>query len=279
MDNILKRTVILLIMAVSTAGCNNLVDKSNEDELKQICEEETQQTCTDEFCLCAKDNDSSKIITAKVENASEFSNVVEVKFIVEETDTNERDGITRRFVEIARSDWKDGGFTIELPKMSAPNQLFPIDYGGRGAITINVQPTLTISNENAKVKEGYFVGVDEDGNVVACFLLRENVDNMDVSSAWFTYADSDVTISGYSKLEGAANPRPGYGDYNRFEFITTYSIDWKKGWNVWFFSSFRTITDNTSLTTVRHTTTHNCGLKWYGSIPYDYHISPCIPAR
>jgi len=84
---------------------------------------------------CKKENDDTLSgtivdgkITAKVENASKYSNVVEVKLMVYERDTipTTQGSVTYfsgHYVELARSDWKNGRFTIELPKKLPANYL------------------------------------------------------------------------------------------------------------------------------------------------------------
>ena len=222
------------------------------------------------FCVflidCNKENDdtlSGSIvdgkITAKVENASEFSNVVAVKFMAYDISVN-------RHVELARGIWKNGGFTIKLPKALDPNFLHPLIrrnvlLGGYWIPGITeIQPTLTISNENVRVDNNYFVGIDKDGEEVAFFYLFME-DKNSFHEANFTYVDSDVTISGYTKREFQVSPN--WSERN----TTTYSVSWKEGWNVWYFSEYQLATDSMSITEYQWSTTPIRGLKWYGDKP------------
>jgi hypothetical protein len=211
---------------------------------------------------CKKENDdplSGVIvdgkITAKVENASEFRNVVAVKFMAYDISVN-------RHVELARGNWKNGGFTIEPPKTLDPNFLHPLIrrdvlLGGYWIPGITeIQPTLTISNENVRVDNNYFVGVDKDGKEVASFGLF--MEDKDDTHANFTYVDSDVTISGY-KIE-EFQIRPNRSERN----ITTYSVSWEKGWNVWCLSRCQSDTGSMFITEDQWSTTPIRGLKWYG---------------
>jgi hypothetical protein len=103
-------------------------------------------------------------LCAKVENASEYSSIVAVKLMVYDLSVN-------RHVEFARGEWKNGGFTIELPQTLAPNHLRPLigQVGANHPTNILAQPTMVINNENVSIVDAYFVGVDENSNAVATF--------------------------------------------------------------------------------------------------------------
>jgi len=192
-------------------------------------------------------------IHAKIENASEYSDVVEVKFMVYDISIN-------RHVELARSIWKNGGFTIELPKTLDSNFLHPLIrrdllLGGRWIPGIaEMQPTLTINNENVRVDNNYFVGVNKDGWEVVSFIAFMKDEDDIVAN--FTYVDSDVIISGYTEQEFQVSP-------NRFERNTmTCSVSWKKGWNVWYLSRHQLATNNMFITKDQWLTTPINELKW-----------------
>jgi hypothetical protein len=209
-------------------------------------------------------------IKAKVENASKYRNVVKVKLMVYDRTTSERHGnvnvFTDHYVEIANGKWKNGGFTMEFPKTLAQNHIRPLINSNSPTQIYYKQPTMTINDENVRVVDAYFVGVDKKGNAVAIFSPVKIAEN-DNTKAFYTYADSDITISGYTKSEGHAIPEhedaPSW-----FEETTNYSVEWKKGWNVWSFSSNYTITGYTLIITKQWTTASVSGLKWYGSEEY-----------
>jgi len=205
------------------------------------------------------------IIYAKVENASRYSNVVEVKLM----------GFDRsayRFVEVARGDFKNGDFTIELPKTLAPNHLRAlISESSLPSIMINPPRTLTISNKNVKVGNVSFWGVDKDGNVVTRFFPLEIDKDGNVHDVFYTYVDSDVTISGYIEREGVIT----FTEHDEARFIgidigfiwlrkinMIYSVKWKKGWNVWSFSRFN---NTKGEPTEKWSPTNVIEQKWYGS--------------
>ena len=237
---------------------------------------------------CEKNNDlntnefTPQANTAKVENASKYSNVVEVKLMVYDRTTSEiHDNVnvfTNHYVEIARSDWKDGSFTIVLPETLTSNYLYPlINNNSLPTTIVDIPSTMFVSDENVRITGAYFVGVDKDGNAVATFspvkidaaFFDENIVGDGIKDAYteavFTFVNSDVAISGYTE---------GWGNYilvadsdypGRFKETTNYSVEWKKGWSIWFFSRSQTRKSDTMIITQQWTTTPVSGLKWHGS--------------
>ena len=243
-------TLCLIVVALFVAAACNKPEKVDENEF-----------------LYANKVES---IHAKIENASQYRNVAIVKLMVYDRTTNETHGnvnvFTDHYVEIARGEWKSGGFTIELPKTLDPNHIRPLigDIGGNHPTNIYFkQPTMTTSEENVKVADAYFVGIDKNGNVVATFSPLNMVENGN-TKAIFVYVDSDVTISGYIKREGHAIPAHE-GAPSWFEVTTNYSVEWEKGWNVLFLSRTHLATGFTMITTEQWASTFVSGLRWYGS--------------
>jgi len=238
-------------------GCNEKKESvKNDTLLGAIVDDENEQEIVDnENEIGIVDN----VITAKVENASEFSNVVEVKLMAYNNARN-----VNRHIELARGIWKNDGFTIELPEMLDTFFLHPLVRGNRllnGRYWPGIeemQPTLTISNEKVNVTNNYFVGVDKYGEEVATFSFMKIDDG---SHAIFTYVDSDVTISGYRITEFQAQPNWPWSSRD----ITTYSVNWKKGWNVWYFSYIQSVTDSISIREIHWSTSPISGQKWYGN--------------
>ena len=211
---------------------------------------------------CKKENDDTLSgaivdgkITAKVENASGCSNVVEVKLRV-----NDLHGAGLP-IELARGDWKDGGFTIELPKTLDPNYLRAlVNYDG---LIIGTPSTMTISNKNVKFALANLLGFDKDGNVIANFYPYNAYE--DGKIVFLIYVDSDVTISGYDKGEviGHCDGGDMYLEVLCiWKKTTTYSIKWEKGWNVWCLSRSESIKKRTI--TEKWSTIPVSELKWYG---------------
>jgi len=237
-------TAVFLLLAVFIVGCNN----SNPP--------------------------ITQYIHAKVENATEFDNIVEVRLMVfNGYDTVRWDNgswIIERDVELARGEWKDGGFTIELPKTLASRHLRPL-VGDRDAnYPTNISaipPTMTISNRNVRVADARFVGIDIDGNMIATFSPFKLDENGD-TEALFTYVGSGVTISGYTKRGVHVNPSEGSPAWA--DIITTYSIKWKKGWNIWHLSRSSTIDNDRFIiiSTTQWSSSPVSGLKWHGRKGY-----------
>ena len=243
MKRFIKKTLFLLAMAVAVAGCNSSMMNDEEDD--SVPQDYTDNG-GDEGFLCAI-----------VENASKYGNVVEVKLMVHDRSIN-------KYVELTRFDWKDDGFMIVLPKTLGSNNIYALIRDGMYPTNIDfVQSTMTISNENVRVGNVYFVGVDKNGNAIATF-FSVKIDENGNTKAIFTYTDSNVNISGYTYGDGHAHPAcldcPSW-----FEKTTSYFVDWEKGWNVWYLSISHTRTDYVAITTEQWSTAPVSGLKWHGS--------------
>jgi hypothetical protein len=240
---------------VLSSGENGSPIKPDADTLPHLCGD------ANELRLCVK-----------VENASEYNDVVEVKLMVfEKYDTTKSPGggsfITTHRIEVARGEWKNGGFTIELPKTLAPNHLRPFigEVGVNNPTNILVHPTTIISNQNVRIADAYFVGVDKGGNAIAIFSPVNMIDKYNYVETFFTFVDSDATISGYTKREGHAHPAcPDCPSW--FEQTTNYLIEWKKGWNVWNISTSHTTTGNIAITTKQWSTKSVNELRWSGRV-------------
>jgi hypothetical protein len=231
------------------------------NSLRRCCILATLLSCV--FLIgCKKENDDTLSvvaivdgkITAKIENASKYSDVVEVKLMGYDFG----DGTP----ELARGDWKDDGFTIELPKTLDPNYLRALV--NNDGLIINTPSTMTISNKNVKFVIANFKGFDKDGNVFTNF-YPYNPYNKDGKRISLIYVDSDVTISGYNKTDviGHCDGGDMYLEVLCiWEKTTTYSIKWEKGWNVWCLSSSESIKKRTM--TEKWSTIPVSKLKWYG---------------
>jgi len=199
---------------------------------------------------------------AEVENASKYSNIVEVKLMM--CDDNGKQ------IELASGEWKSDGFTMALPKTVNPKYFHPLINNNWLPIITNMPPTMSISNRNVKVGDANFWGVDRDGNVVTHFFPLEVDKDGNINDAFCVYVNSDVTISGYTEREGTFTFTKH--DKERFSGIdlvlpwlkitTIYSIMSKKGWNVWCLSRFYYLEQGRS--TEKWTTTPAGNLKWYG---------------
>jgi len=208
------------------------------------------------FTSCSDNNELQKgylnKITAKVENASEFKDVVEVKLLV-------WDPINRTDVEIASSYWNNGGFKIVINESKSPTYLHPLICGDwywsiasdfdKPSTVIDEQQTVTISNKDIKLVDAFFVGFDKDGYRVATFSLVKFDKNGHIEAeAKVSYINSDVNISGYT-----------------YPSRINYSIDWEKGWNIWYRSTSQKRTGDDITTTQLWSSTPVKGLKWYGN--------------
>jgi hypothetical protein len=199
------------------------------------------------------------LIYAQVENASEFNNIVEVRLII-------------GGAVVARGDWKGDGFTIILPKTLDPNHLHTLIDSPSLTMAIPSTPSiLTISNKNVNVVTPNFAGVDKNDNVVSYFFPFKIDKDGNARGAFYTYVDSNLTIFGYTEREGVI-----YTEYDIELFrgtdimrvwwnkiTTTYSVEWKAGWNVWGLSRVYP-SGGIGIVTEEWSSTPFSELRWYG---------------
>ena len=202
---------------------------------------------------------------AKVENASEYKNVVTVKLML------------MGDIELARGKWKGDGFTIFLPKMIKSNCLHALINNNRERWTIiDPPPTVTISNENVKVYNACFWGFDKKNNMVTRFYPIGIDEDGFAQDIYYTYVDSDVSISGYKeRMNDTVTPTDHANERNKGtvmrvsfgKITTTYLVNWKRGWNVWGFSYFTNISEVHSIEeyTATEKWTSASNPKWYSA--------------
>ena len=176
------------------------------------------------------------------------------------------DKLTDRNIELACGKWQDEGFTIVFPETLAPNYINElISNNGKTTSIINTPSTMTISNKKVNVGEVYFVGVDKDENWITQFYPFEINKDGSANQAFYTFVDSKVNISGYIKDKVAIcefDEVKGADVFNVWKRITTYSVSWNMGWNVWRITRLSLIPSKT-LTEEWKTIPSN-NVKWYG---------------
>ena len=181
----------------------------------------------------------------EIGNASKCDNFVEMKV------TMSINPFGYETIDLARENWECNGFTFYLPKTINPNYLMPIDF--------NLPTTVDISNKNAKIGTVFIAAYDKDGSFVNNLAPCKEIKDGYYVQANYVYVDSDVTISGYYKSESVYN-----------EAMITYSLEYKKGWNVWYYLSYRTRTGDKVTVANEWTTTPVSSLKWYGEERHDW---------
>ena len=152
---------------------------------------------------------TSKITATNVINSS--TQIATVKAIVywENNDDDYGSDV------IAQTQYKNKGFTLELPSTLSAKYLF--------LVYEDAPQGISISNQEAKGRllediEGY----DKDENEIGYFYLVEENDDSEHYTSWL-YVDRDVTIKGeYKKIN----------DYYDEEYLEKYDLQLKKGWNV-----------------------------------------------
>ena len=196
----LKYIVILLLLA----GCTS-------DEVQQNC----MIVCD---CNCDDENDSV------------YNNAAFVKIKMHNFNTDRED-------ELTRGECKNGALTTEFPKTLDSNYLYElINSNWFPTNIINAPSTMTISNNNVKVGHAIFEVVTNEDNVATHIYPFKIDENCNAESVFYTYVDADVTISGFFKREVVIceyDISKNVDIWYKWQQTTTYSIEWKKGWNVW----------------------------------------------
>jgi len=189
---------------------------------------------------CNKDDDGAgDKITAKVENASELSEVKTVKLVAWIVSSEENE-------EIASADFKNGGFTLNLPATLASKYLYPLAE--------DMPSTITLSNMNAKMAEVSIYGYNSAGDRIASFNCSKEDGNTEYGMYWL-YTDSNVTISGTETDE--------YEEYDEV-YISVFSLSLKKGWTAVYVTYTRTTQGGKTTYKSEYKNSPISGLKWYG---------------
>ena len=225
--------VITVVALFATTGCGK-----HEQDVLYICMNTGENHC------------------GILVNASKYSDLSVVTLTLLHSDF--------RDFEIAHGARTDGGITIMLPETLETTYLQEFNINGRRIMP----PTVTVSNPEVKMLTvSWFYGVDIDGYAFVNLWPRV-IDENDIgknvfhyaASARFVYVDSDLTISGYSESMFDVIPAEGYKGPHQWTQKTTYSIDCKKGWNVWWTSS--TWHEPTAHITAEYSTTPIGKLYW-----------------
>ena len=208
------------------------------------------------FSGCKKDNnevggnDGINKLEILVENGKDYSGMIDkVKL---ETMGGEA---------FATVDYNDGKFTLQLPSTVAAGNLYGI------SLDWDFSSTVDVSNPNAQGTELEIAGYKGDKRVCRFYYQKEDEAKGTYSSGYPVYVNSALTIN------GAQTETYGKDITCIYEDIYTFSINAKRGWNMWY--SIKT--DETILTTAgtkevykrEITTTDPGGLKW--NVEFDYY--------
>ena len=200
------------------------------------------------FAGCKKADDDSVIsidkITAKIDDASKFSDVKKVKITAL---YYENDSWVQ--ASIAESDFKDGDFTINLPETVDTKYLYSLE---------NLSKVVNVSNKNAKRSNTAQVwGVDSENKNIALFEYKKVSESYMTRMTW-DYVDSDVNISGSSTSTPTEN----------MELTITYSLKLKKGWNITYQIETITKQGDKTIQKTEYKNSAVSGLKWIGLLLY-----------
>ena len=167
-------------------------------------------------------------IEVNVEDGREYD-IDKVKALLEEE------------TEIASVDYNNGIFVIEIPETAVKDQnLINITD-----IFFDVPSEIAISEPNAKGTYLSIFGYKDD-EAFGEFWHHKYTDTRN-TSATFVYVDRDLTIIGSAEVDNDGDT-----------FTDEYSLDLKKGWNI-----FYHIYSESSVSDYKTTTEPQSGMKWY----------------
>jgi hypothetical protein len=151
---------------------------------------------------------AGRTIDVTVENGSAYANQFDVYALV----IYEESSGSYIFNEVAKSDYNNGRFTLNLSETVPDKYLIPIVnvIGGETS-------SVALSNHSAKQGLMYIYAVDESGKIVGQFFYK-TTDNEDV--VWY-YASADVSMIGDYTYSGGVKE--------------IYNAYFKKGWNKLYF--------------------------------------------
>ena len=152
-------------------------------------------------------------------------------------------------VTLAEANFKNGGFTIKLPQT--------VDAKFLEKIGNDMPKQISVSNKNAQTLcISSFDGFDSSDRKVASFYCEKGQGNNYSCMNWF-YTDSDLTISG-------SYTRTGRNNNGETEYTETYSLVFKKGWNIMYEVGLETKQGNKYIEKYEATSNAVLGLKWIG---------------
>ena len=225
------------------------------------------------FVSCSSDDDpantaSVKVISAQVEKGNSYNSMIDSVYV--ELDWENREDWGSEI--IARSAYRNGGFTLALPGEIDDSFLYPINEEDEAD---EMFQNATISDKSARLAAFMGVSAYKEGSLVGSF-ERSNVDpfaaeDMEASeilsllsrgiySIIYMYADRPVTVKG-SYTEQDSELEDGFFG----EVKGNVNVSLLKGWNVVAIKMVvnMNIAQQKVTTTVTMTTSEPSGLKWY----------------
>ena len=209
-------------------------------------------TVEEDMTLYAKwieegDDNGGLTVSGRVENASKYSEIVKVKAMLWDSNTEEE-------IEIAEAEFKkDGSFSITLPATIDTRYLSGWDDE-------DIPPALVVSDKSAKSTYLDIAGVDEAGNIRTWLYYGKLMESGAGVYVDYIYSDSNFSITGtHTETE----------ELNVYNYV--YALHIKKGWNI----TYETLSianggDGTYIRNRTYTSTPISGLKWYGNQDWDW---------
>jgi len=170
---------------------------------------------------------SVSVINAKILYDNDYDDMISVvKLLVNSERIHDPDN--RKYiwqgVEVARGDYRNGGFTINLPENV--DNLKPFD--------LELPPKAKISKKNVLYANSIFIAYDKDDEQVGYFYYIHflQCEETIVESALF-YFDRDFTITGSGTEDDGS--------------LWSFACNFKNGWNILYGINSRTSDGNSSL--------------------------------
>jgi len=165
---------------------------------------------------CRKDNElpssSVSVINAVVSNGNNYNEKIAVVKLLVDTESiydPDRQVMIWQGVEVAKGDYRNGGFVINLP--DDIDNIKPFD--------LELPTEAKISNMNVKYANSRFIAFNKDDEQLGyfyCFYLYMGEETLTMNEGGVLYFDRDFTITG-----------SGTDDGERWSITCNF----KKGWN------------------------------------------------
>jgi len=128
-------------------------------------------------------------ITAKVENGKDYDSQISTVWALFDAEVNSDGELIGRMV--TDCDYKNGGFTIELPNVPSSFLMNIETFFSSG---LGISNELDYSDSDARILDVDFFGISSDGDYVDLFVYTDAASKPVI--CLFVFSDSNVTVKG-----------------------------------------------------------------------------------
>ena len=151
------------------------------------------------IALCGCQKDSLKTasgafngrVTAKIENGASLNSIISTVMVVNGPYIENN---TLKGVYVGESDFKNGGFDIELPANGFANGYMSIKKFFEDCL--DVHEDLEYSDANVQVEDVDFLAFDADDYLRGYFIYGSSAKEEGRTTGFFVYSKEDVTVTG-----------------------------------------------------------------------------------